>query len=229
MHEQLCRVLVRQALQLEAPLLASIHVTARWSRSTPHGPPPAPIKTGAPQGFSRAGEVPFAPPAGVAAGAKLIVVAPRRTATAEAVSILEDAVSSRTWWAEQWPEGVQYVAGLVAQDVQDALPEIERVLESGQVPRHAGAFFALRADRIACLTRIGAIDSAQQFAGEFKEVNLEALSPDDRALCLASLEALASISESSRTTSDISIQVQDALADLGTLRRKLHASLLKYA
>ena len=47
----------------------------------------------------------------------------RRTATAEAVSILEDAISSRTWWAEQWPEGVQYVAGLVAQDVQDALFE----------------------------------------------------------------------------------------------------------
>ena len=47
----------------------------------------------------------------------------RRTATAEAVSMLEDAISSRTWWADQWPEGVQYVAGLVAQDVQDALFE----------------------------------------------------------------------------------------------------------
>jgi hypothetical protein len=47
----------------------------------------------------------------------------RRTATAEAVSILEDAISSRTWWAEQWPEGIEYVAGLVAQDVQDALLE----------------------------------------------------------------------------------------------------------
>jgi hypothetical protein len=47
----------------------------------------------------------------------------RRSATAAAVSFLEDAISSRTWWAEQWPEGVQYVAGLVAQDVQDALFE----------------------------------------------------------------------------------------------------------
>ena len=47
----------------------------------------------------------------------------RRSATAEAVSYLEDAISSRTWWAEQWPEGAQYVAGLVAQDVQDALLE----------------------------------------------------------------------------------------------------------
>ena len=27
------------------------------------------------------------------------------------------------WWAEQWPEGAAYVAGLVAQDVQDALFE----------------------------------------------------------------------------------------------------------
>lgn len=40
-----------------------------------------------------------------------------------AVSALEDAVSSRNWWAEQWPEGAAYVAGLVAQDVQDALFE----------------------------------------------------------------------------------------------------------
>ena len=39
-------------------------------------------------------------------------LAARRTATAEAVSILEDAISSRTWWAEQWPEGVVYVAAV---------------------------------------------------------------------------------------------------------------------
>ena len=44
-------------------------------------------------------------------------------ATAAAVSVLEDAVSNRKWWAEQWPEGEVYVAGLVAQDVQDALFE----------------------------------------------------------------------------------------------------------
>ncbi len=47
----------------------------------------------------------------------------RRLADAAAVSVLEDAVAQRTWWAEQWPEGEQYVAGLVAQDVQDALFE----------------------------------------------------------------------------------------------------------
>ncbi len=45
----------------------------------------------------------------------------RQHASAEAVSVLEDAVSDRQWWAEQWPEGELYVAGLVAQDVQDAL------------------------------------------------------------------------------------------------------------
>ncbi len=48
----------------------------------------------------------------------------RGHATAEAVSALEDAVSARTWWAEQWPEGVVFVPGLVAQDVQDALLEL---------------------------------------------------------------------------------------------------------
>src|SRR6478735_12180189 len=47
----------------------------------------------------------------------------RDHATAAAVSALEEAVSQRRWWAEQWPEGEVYVAGLVAQDVQDALFE----------------------------------------------------------------------------------------------------------
>jgi hypothetical protein len=47
----------------------------------------------------------------------------RGRATPEAVNALEDAVSERGWWADQWPEGAQYVAGLVAQDVQDALFE----------------------------------------------------------------------------------------------------------
>lgn len=47
----------------------------------------------------------------------------RAHATPAAVSALEDAVAQRKWWAEQWPEGAQYIAGLVAQDVQDALFE----------------------------------------------------------------------------------------------------------
>lgn len=47
----------------------------------------------------------------------------RGRASAAAVSALEEAVSARQWWAEQWPEGETYVAGLVAQDVQDALHE----------------------------------------------------------------------------------------------------------
>jgi hypothetical protein len=40
---------------------------------------------------------------------------------AAVVSLVEDAVAHRRWWVEQWPEGVEYVAGLVAQDVQDKL------------------------------------------------------------------------------------------------------------
>ena len=47
----------------------------------------------------------------------------RNLATAASVSLLEDAVSARQWWADQWPEGHVFVAGLVAQDVQDALLE----------------------------------------------------------------------------------------------------------
>lgn len=53
----------------------------------------------------------------------------RQLATAVAVSALEDACVAREWWAQQWPEGQVYVAGLVAQDVQDALFE-----EAGRWP-----------------------------------------------------------------------------------------------
>ncbi len=42
------------------------------------------------------------------------------------VSALEEAMSQRRWWAEQWPDGLPYVAGLVAQDVQDALLDAGR-------------------------------------------------------------------------------------------------------
>lgn len=65
----------------------------------------------------------------------------RDHATAAAVSALEEAVSQRRWWAEQWPEGAVYVAGLVAQDVQDALFEsVGRwpiCLSCGDAPVHA--------------------------------------------------------------------------------------------
>ncbi|MFE7115588.1 hypothetical protein ACFU99_09220 [Streptomyces sp. NPDC057654] len=44
-------------------------------------------------------------------------------AEADVVSLVEDAVAHRRWWVEQWPQGVEFVAGLVAQDVQDALLE----------------------------------------------------------------------------------------------------------
>ncbi|MCQ4046260.1 hypothetical protein ACFOSC_26770 [Streptantibioticus rubrisoli] len=40
---------------------------------------------------------------------------------AAVVSLVEDAVANRRWWVEQWPDGAEYVTGLVAQDVQDAL------------------------------------------------------------------------------------------------------------
>jgi hypothetical protein len=42
-------------------------------------------------------------------------------ADAAAVSLLESALGERRWWADEWPEGAPYVAGQVAQDVQEAL------------------------------------------------------------------------------------------------------------
>ncbi|GHH76002.1 hypothetical protein GCM10018781_46230 [Kitasatospora indigofera] len=47
----------------------------------------------------------------------------RDVADAAVVSLVEDAVTHRRWWLEQWPDGTGYVLGLVAQDVQDALLE----------------------------------------------------------------------------------------------------------
>ena len=48
-------------------------------------------------------------------------LAARGYADASAVSILEDVLAQRRWWLEQWPAGAAYVAGQVAQDVQDKL------------------------------------------------------------------------------------------------------------
>lgn len=41
--------------------------------------------------------------------------------TAACVSVVDEAVSSRRWWADEWPEGAQFLTCLVAQDVQEAL------------------------------------------------------------------------------------------------------------
>ncbi|HEY5836262.1 hypothetical protein [Streptomyces sp.] len=47
----------------------------------------------------------------------------RDVADADIVSLVEDALSRRRWWLEQWPDGAEFVPGLLAQDVQDALLE----------------------------------------------------------------------------------------------------------
>jgi hypothetical protein len=38
-----------------------------------------------------------------------------------AVDVLDQALAERRWWADEWPDGAAFVAGQVAQDVQDAL------------------------------------------------------------------------------------------------------------
>ncbi|PYC85411.1 hypothetical protein C7C46_06630 [Streptomyces tateyamensis] len=50
-------------------------------------------------------------------------LAARDVADAAVVSLVEEAVAQRRWWVEQWPQGAEFVVGLVAQDVQDALLE----------------------------------------------------------------------------------------------------------
>jgi hypothetical protein len=59
-------------------------------------------------------------------GARALILADltaRDVADAAVVSLVEEAVTHRRWWLEQWPDGVEYVLGLVAQDVQDKLLE----------------------------------------------------------------------------------------------------------
>jgi hypothetical protein len=41
--------------------------------------------------------------------------------SAAAVDHLDAVVTERRWWVEQWPDGAEYVAGQVAQDVQERL------------------------------------------------------------------------------------------------------------
>lgn len=50
-------------------------------------------------------------------------LAAREVADADVVSLVEESVTHRRWWVEQWPEGSEFLSGLVAQDVQDALLE----------------------------------------------------------------------------------------------------------
>jgi hypothetical protein len=47
------------------------------------------------------------------------------TGAADAVSVstLEEVVAQRRWWVTSWDQAPVYVAGLVAQDLQDALLE----------------------------------------------------------------------------------------------------------
>jgi hypothetical protein len=45
----------------------------------------------------------------------------RELDAAAVVDVLETALTERRWWIEQWPQGADYVAGLVAQDVQDRM------------------------------------------------------------------------------------------------------------
>ena len=39
--------------------------------------------------------------------------------------VVEAAVQQRAWWLEQWPDGAPHVLGLVAQDVQEAVHELD--------------------------------------------------------------------------------------------------------
>ncbi|MDP9416896.1 MAG: hypothetical protein M3P48_03490 [Actinomycetota bacterium] len=56
---------------------------------------------------------------------------------ARVVSLVEEVVAARRWWVEQWPEGAAYVAGQIAQDLQDRM--IDEVARWPACPRHDDA------------------------------------------------------------------------------------------
>ena len=41
--------------------------------------------------------------------------------TAATVSVVDEVVTARQWWVDEWPDGAAFVTCLVAQDVQEAL------------------------------------------------------------------------------------------------------------
>lgn len=52
-------------------------------------------------------------------------LAARGAGGADVVDLVEDVVNERRWWVGEWPDGVDFVAGQVAQDVQDRLIDTE--------------------------------------------------------------------------------------------------------
>jgi len=48
-------------------------------------------------------------------------LAARGLDNAATVSVVDEVLTARRWWVDQWPDGAPFVACLVAQDVQEAL------------------------------------------------------------------------------------------------------------
>lgn len=40
-------------------------------------------------------------------------------------ALVESCVQHRRWWVEQWPDGAQFLTCLLAQDVQEAVQELD--------------------------------------------------------------------------------------------------------
>lgn len=55
-------------------------------------------------------------------------------ATAAVVDIVEDIITERRWWVDEWPEGEAFALGQIAQDVQDRL--LDEGVNWPVCPRH---------------------------------------------------------------------------------------------
>jgi hypothetical protein len=47
---------------------------------------------------------------------------------------LDEAAAHRRWWLEQWPQGAEHVLGLLAQDAQEAVHDLDPVWPACREP-----------------------------------------------------------------------------------------------
>ena len=48
-------------------------------------------------------------------------LAAQEAADAEVLALVEEVIEGRRWWVGTWPQGAEFVAGQLAQDLQDRL------------------------------------------------------------------------------------------------------------
>ncbi len=110
----------------------------------------------------------------------------------------------------------------------EALRTIETIIDSGDVPKHLGSYYTLRADRLVCLIQAGQLPAAKEQALQLHSESLVRLSSDDRAICLSALEELAHALGNDAEMEKFSCEKQLALQEHFTSTKRLREVLSPY-